>query len=85
MSIFTMFGKKPSPTTSYRIADQDKAIRVLSQNYDTTDTAVLTEIMTGSFQSVNSLSTGLRLNKERVQRSLSRLYRAGLIKPVQER
>ena len=83
MSIFTMFGKQ-SPTQSYRIADQDKAIRLLSTNDDTTDTAVLTEIMTGTFQSVNSLSSRLRLSKERVQHSLARLARAGLIVPVKQ-
>ncbi len=83
MSLFNMFSKQ-SPTQSYRIADQDKAIKVLSTSDDTTDTAVLTRIMTGSFQSANSLSGELRLNKDRVQRSLSRLHRAGLITPAKQ-
>jgi len=84
VSLFTMFGKKQSPTQSYRIADQDKAIKVLSTNDDTVDTAILSEILTGTFQSVNSLSGRLRINRERIQRSLARLSRAGLIIPVRQ-
>lgn len=81
MGMFDRFNKPPA-TTTYRIANQDKAIRVLSQSDDTLDTSILTEIMTGTFQSVNSLSGRMNVNRDKIQRSLSRLSGAGLIAPV---
>jgi len=84
MGVLDMFSKKPPTNQSYRIAagSEEQVIKRISSNDDTLDNIVLTEIMTNTFQSVNSLSSRLRVNRERIQRSLARLRQAGLIAPV---
>jgi len=86
MGVLDMFSKKPPASQSYRIAtdSEDRVIKRISSNDDTLDTTILAAIVDSTSQSVNSLSSRLRVNRERIQRSLLRLRQAGLISPVQQ-